>query len=258
MAEDYSIVTELPGYKASQEQLARLFQRYHFARQFCKDKEVLEVACGGGIGLGYLAQTAQRVVGGDIDEDVLKFALEHYEGNHKVEIRTFNAQDMPFEDNSFDVAILYEAIYYFPQPEKFIEEAHRILKENGMLLICTANKDWDDFNRSPHSTLYFSVPELHSLLKQKFSHVEILGGFPVTQGGAKNRIISLIKKTAMVLHLIPKTMKGKEKFKRLFFGKLVTLPSEIEEKTAKYIPPEPISSDSPNSQYKVIFAIAYA
>ena len=87
MEEDYSIVTELPGFKSSEEQLKRLYQRYRFALQFCKDKEVLEGACGGGMGLGYLANVAKKVIGGDIDENILKYPIKHYRGRDKIEIK---------------------------------------------------------------------------------------------------------------------------------------------------------------------------
>ena len=258
MEEDYSIVTELPGFKGSEEQLTRLYQRYRFARDFCKDKKVLEVACGGGMGLGYLAKVAKKVVGGDIDKDILKHPLERYEGKNKIKIEEFDAQNLPFEDKSFDVVILYEAIYYLPEPEKFVSEAHRVLRDDGMLLICTANKDWADFNPSPYSRKYFSAQELYSLLKRKFTKVKVLGAFPVSEGGIKNKIVSLIKRTAVTLHLIPKTMKGKEIFKRIFFGKLLTLPSEIEDGQVEYSPPVAISSNQPNYQYKILFFEARA
>lgn len=258
MEENYATVTELPGNKGSKEQLARLYQRYHFALQFSKEKDVLEVACGGGLGLGYLAKSAKKVVGGDIDKNILMIPLEHYKGRNKIEIKEFDAQQLPFEDKSFDVVILYEAIYYLTKPEHFVSEAQRILRDNGVLLVCTPNKDWADFNPSPYSTKYFSAPELHSLLSKKFSKVELFGAFSVTnKGGIKSRLTSFIKRTAISLNLMPKTMKGKAIFKRIFFGQLIALPPEIEEGLADYSPPIPISSDRPNSEYKVLFSVAF-
>jgi len=53
-------------------------------------------------------------------------------------------------------------------------------------------------------------------------------------------------------------MKGKEIFKRLFFGKLLTLPAEIEDGEVEYSPPVEISSNQPNYQYKVLFSEAHA
>ena len=258
MTENYTTVTELPGNQITGEQLARLYQRYRFAQQFCNNREVLELACGGGMGLGYLAKVAKRVVGGDIDKNILKHPIEYYKGREKIEIREFNAQNLPFENKSFDVVILYEAIYYLKDTEKFVSEAHRVLKDKGVLLICTANKNWTDFNPSPYSTKYLSAPELYSLMNNNFSKVELFGAFSVTnKGGIKNRMTSFIKRTAISLNLMPKTMKGKAIFKRLFFGQLIALPPEIEEGLADYSPPIPISSDCPNSEYKVLFSVAF-
>jgi len=61
MAIDYTTVTEMPGLKASREQLAMLYTRYAFAAKFCDGKDVLEVGCGAGQGLGYLATKARKV-----------------------------------------------------------------------------------------------------------------------------------------------------------------------------------------------------
>jgi 2-polyprenyl-3-methyl-5-hydroxy-6-metoxy-1,4-benzoquinol methylase len=78
MGIDYSSVTEVPGNKVTQDQIDRMFHRYHFASNFCEGKEVLEVACGAGQGLGYLALKAKRVVGGDCTEELVRLAKDHY------------------------------------------------------------------------------------------------------------------------------------------------------------------------------------
>lgn len=57
---EYVTVTELPGYKAHGEQIERLFQRYHFAVEYCKNKEVLEVACGGGYWAWIFSKICQK------------------------------------------------------------------------------------------------------------------------------------------------------------------------------------------------------
>ncbi len=255
---DYTTVTETPGIKASQEQLTRLYHRYRFASKFCEGKDVLEVACGTGIGLGYLAKVAKRVVGGDIDEKNLQHAREHYKSRNIIELRAFDAHKMPFEDNSIDVVLLYEAIYYLAQPEKFIEEARRILRKNGVLIICTVNKDWPDFNPSPFTFKYYSIPELFSLMSSRFSNIAFYGAFPGSTGSLKEKVVSVVKRAAVALHLIPKTMKGKEILKRVFFGKLQDLPSEIEDGKEDYTEPISIPHALPDYNYKVIYAIAHA
>ncbi len=71
-------------------------------------------------------------------------------------------------------------------------------------------------------------------------------------------VISVLKRVAIALHLIPKTMRSKEFLKRVFFGQLVQLPEEIEDGVADYAPPVLLSSDSATSQYKVLYAVAQA
>lgn len=256
---DYTTITETPSNKASQEQIARLYTRYKFASEFCKDKDVLEIACGAGVGLGYLANYARKVVGCDIDDGNLSVALKTYSGHQNIEVLPpLDAHNLPFKDNSFDVVILHEAIYYLSQPEKFIEGAYRVLRKDGALIIGSANKEWSDFNPSPYSYRYFTASELYHLLISKGFDVELFADCPINRGGFKGVVVSLIKRVAVKLHLIPKTMKGKERLKRLFFGELTTLPAEITDDLGfKYTRPAQIPHDRPITQYKVLFAVAH-
>lgn len=253
---DYLTVTEIPGNKATREQMERLFHRYHFASTQGHPKEVLEVACGAGMGLGYLKLAAEKVIGGDVDDSLLKIAQDYYQRRPGIEIRKLDAQCLPFADQSFDFVILFEAIYYLPRPETFIYEAERVLRPRGTLMVCTVNKDWPDFNPSPFSHRYLSGIELGRLLKTKFPEVNLFGAFPVLVDSSKDKILSLIKRTAVGLHLIPKTMKGKELIKRFFFGELVSIPAEITPDMAVYRPPAPLGMDEPDRVHKVLYALA--
>ncbi|RLB05274.1 MAG: hypothetical protein DRG50_07490 [Deltaproteobacteria bacterium] len=254
MSVDYTTVTEVPGNRVTREQLTRMCNRYYFASKFCENKEVLEVACGAGQGLGYLAKKARRVVGGDYTENLIKVAQKHYKG--RVPLIRLDAHRLPFREDSFDVVILYEAIYYLARPEEFIKECCRILRRGGLVLICTANKDWMGFNPSPFSVRYFSAPELRSLLVQHNFDVQLLGDCPAYLSSIKDKLITMIRRMAVALRLIPKTMRGKEIFKRLFYGQLLALEEEIEDGMAEYSEPVPIDNELPNRDYKVLFAVA--
>jgi len=171
-------------------------------------------------------------------------------------LKTLVAHQLPFEEKSFDVVILYAAIYYLAEPERFLDECRRVIRDKCVLLICTVNKDWSEFNPSPYSTRYFSAPELYQLLKNEFPDVELYGAFATSPDSTMGKIVSLIKRMAVSLHLMPGTMKGKEILKRIFFGKLSPLPNEIEEGMYEYTPPVPIPYNSPNDDYKVLYAVA--
>lgn len=254
MGFDYTTVTEIPGNRVTQEQLERMFHRYCFASHFSEGKGVLEVACGAGQGLGYLAKRAKWVLGGDYTENLVRVAKRYYQ--ERVPLLRLDAHFLPFRDQSFDVVILYEALYYLNQPETFFGEARRILRKGGSLLIATVNKDWSEFNPSAFSTHYFSVPELSKLLQDKGFEVAIYGAFSVLPKGVKQKVVAGIRKMAVALHLIPRTMKGKEFLKKIFYGQLRPLKEEIEEGVYQYSPPSPILSQVPDIKYKVIYAVA--
>jgi len=124
------------------------------------------------------------------------------------------------------------------------------------LLIATVNIDCSEFNPSPFSTSYFSVPELGKLLQGNGFKVEFYGAFSTIPKTVKEKLVSMIRKIAVGLYLIPKTMKSKELLKKVFYGRLIPLKEEIEEGMCEYSPPERISSGTPNSEYKVIYAVA--
>jgi len=135
--------------------------------------------------------------------------------------------------SSFDLALLYETIYYLKDPEKCISEALRVLREGSIFVVCTVNKDWEDFHPSAYTYKYFSATDLYDLMSKSFRVVKIYGGFPVNSKGTKSGIISLMKRSAVKLHLIPGSLKARAYLKRIFMGKLVPLPHEVTEGMCK-------------------------
>ena len=257
MPDDYTSVSELPGSQATREQQARLYHRYHTAGRYAVGKRVLEVACGTGLGLGYLARTAKSVIGGDYTENLLRIAQSHYRG--RVPLVRLDARHLPFCDRAFDVVVLFEAIYYLSRAEQFIAESRRVLSDGGTLLIGTVNKDWSEFTPSLLSTRYFSVPELRDLLlQQSFGNLKFFGAFPTTASSPKQRIVSLIRQVAVTLYLVPKTLRGRELLKRLFYGSLTPLKPEVEDGMAELDPLVPITNDVLNTQYKIIYVVGHS
>jgi ubiquinone/menaquinone biosynthesis C-methylase UbiE/GNAT superfamily N-acetyltransferase len=252
---DYSFITESPGLSATQEQVARLYQRYHFAKQFAANKDVLEIGCGAGLGLGYLAKVAKGVVGGDINIKNMNLAKSYYKDRQSITVDLMDAHNILLPDKSFDLVLLYETIYYIRNPEKCIAEAVRVLREDGILIISTVNKDWEDFHPSSYTYKYFSAPELYGLMKESFREVKLYGGFPLENRGVEGEIISLIKRSAVKFNLIPGSLKGRAYLKRIFIGRLIPLPNEVTEGMATYEPPLEIPTDKKNEGFKILYAI---
>jgi len=251
---DYSTVTEGgSGDKGSRAQLSRAYSRYRFAAEFCKDRDVLEVACGIGQGLGLLAKDARRVVGLDVDESNVARARRTYAGRARIEVVSGDAGNLAFAAKTFDVVVLYEAIYYLPHPDRFVSEAYRVLRPNGVLLICTANKDLPDFNPGAFTHKYFGPGELAALMDDAGFDVTLFGGGPI-RDNRRARAVRALKAIAARLRLIPTSMRGKELLKRVVFGRLVEMPSELAEGLVEYERPEPIPT-GPALRHLVVFAV---
>ena len=261
MITHFSKVTESPGDLVTRQAVHMMETRYSLARHHCQGKDVLEVGCGPGLGLGYLSQGARRIVGGDYTGDMLNTANRHYQ--NRINLLRLDAHALPFADASFDVAVLFEAIYYLADPGRFLDECARVLREHGTLIICTVNREWPDFNPSPYSTSYPSASELLTLLTDHGFQTEMFGAFPASTDSLKQKVVSLIRRTAVAFHLVPGSMKGKAWLKRLFYGSLIPLPAELAPTASNGLQESPVdqgvlvplSGDTHASRYTVLYAI---
>jgi len=254
MSTDFTEVTEVSGDQVSREQIQRMFTRYYFAKKHCEKKDVLELGCGAGQGLGLLEKVANKLIGGDYSEPLLSMARQHY--NDRIPLVRLDAQVLPFKSQIFDVVVLYEAIYYLEEPEFFANECSRILRPRGKIILCNPNKNLHDFNPSPHSYSYFSPCDFGNLLSPIGFNVKCFGDCKVDYSSYKQRFISTVKKTMVKFDLIPKTMSGKKFLKRLVFGKLVQLPAELTDEMDYCQLPCAIDNSSVDIDHKVIFAVA--
>ena len=252
-AGDYLAVSERPGIRVTREALSMLHTRYAFAAPYCAGKDVLEVACGAGQGLGYLGGRSRRVVGGDCSGGLLAEARRHYDG--RVPLLRLDAHALPFRAASFDVVLLYEALYYLASPARFLGECRRILRAGGRLLLCTVNREWRDFNPSPLSTRYFSAGELRALAEAEGFEAELYGAFPCAPGSPRDALVSLARRAAVALRLIPATMKGKEWLKRVFLGPLTALPAEIGGAMVPRGEPVALAPGAAASAFKVLYLV---
>ena len=101
------------------------------------DHHVLDVCSGMGGPARYFSYTRGcRVTGLDLTESRVKGAtrLTELVGlDHRVAFRQGDAQAMPFEGASFDIAISQEALLHVPDKSAVIRECARVLKSGGVL-----------------------------------------------------------------------------------------------------------------------------
>ena len=226
LVRSYLTVTEQPGQPASRIQLEMLEARYAWAAEQARDKDVLEAGCGAGMGLPALGRVARSVQAGDVDAENLRAARAACAGHANVTLRAFHAQNLPFPDEEFDLVLLFEAVYYVPDVLRFLEEARRVLRPGGTLLIVTVNPEWDGFNPSPLKTRYWSAQDLLAALREGGFAARVQGAFPESRSWLDGSI-SLIRRAAVALNVVPRTMKGKALLKRIFYGRLKAVPTLV-------------------------------
>ncbi|WP_186763742.1 class I SAM-dependent methyltransferase [Planomicrobium sp. CPCC 101079] len=97
---------------------------------------VLDVATGGGHVSKALAPHVKTVFSTDLTEQMLENTANYLDSFFEnVSYVIADAEDLPFLSNRFDAVVCRIAPHHFPQPEKFIEEAARVLKPKGKFVL---------------------------------------------------------------------------------------------------------------------------
>jgi ubiquinone/menaquinone biosynthesis C-methylase UbiE len=98
---------------------------------------VLDVATGGGHTALAFAPRVAQVVSTDITPKMLEKAEAHVtgQGATNVAFKLADAEDLPFEDETFDLVTCRIAPHHFPDCTRFVKEGARTLKPGGLLLV---------------------------------------------------------------------------------------------------------------------------
>jgi ubiquinone/menaquinone biosynthesis C-methylase UbiE len=127
--------------------------RYKIAMEYCKNKVVLDIACGEGYGSAFLSSVASSVVGVDIDPVSVDFARDKYKKKN-LEFKVGSCSNIPIDSNSIDVLVSFETIEHHDEHEQMMVEIKRVLKPDGLLIISSPDKtfytDKRNFNNSFH------------------------------------------------------------------------------------------------------------
>jgi len=104
-------------------------------------KTVLEIGAGVGTDLRQFAKSGARVIGTDLTLNSVKITKKGFElFNLKGLFGIADAEDLPFEDKSFDLVYSCGVLHHTVNTQKAIDEVYRVLKPKGEAIIMLYNK----------------------------------------------------------------------------------------------------------------------
>jgi SAM-dependent methyltransferase len=132
----------------------------------CKPSHrVLDVATGPGFLALLFAERVSKVVGVDLTPAMLEKAKAtgRSKGLTNVEFRLGDAENLTFDDNSFDVTSCGSAFHHFPKPEKVLAEMARVACPGGKVAIIDIISSEDPKKAALHNELERLRDPSHSL-----------------------------------------------------------------------------------------------
>ena len=170
-------LTESDG---GQTEIERL-HRYLTAREWCRDKDVLDVASGEGYGTALLAQVARSALGVETAPEAVDRANTAYRANN-LSFLVGDARFLPSPDAAFDVVTSFETIERLAEQRRFLSEIRRVLRPGGLLIASTPDRD--NYSPAESAANPFHVRELtqaefETRLRSYFAEVSLLLQRPV-------------------------------------------------------------------------------
>lgn len=133
---------------------------------------ILDIGCGGGRTVNRLAKASKygKIIGMDYSNDCVKWASlynSNYINDSHVEIIHGSVDDIPFEDNKFDIITAVETIYFWPDLMKNFKEVKRVLKPCGKFVIINEMFLGDYFNERNEECIKKGNMKITSALELK-------------------------------------------------------------------------------------------
>ena len=94
--------------------------------------KILEIGVGTGNNLKYYPKNCE-VTAIDVDKKAVEKAKKIFKKYHNYKIMEMDAQNLTFDDSTFDYVISPLVLCSIPNPSKALKEINRVLKRNGEL-----------------------------------------------------------------------------------------------------------------------------
>ena len=142
-------------------------------------ERVLDIGCGGGNNLLFFSKLGLGINGVDASPYMIGKAKERL--GHRCTLRSGKAEDLPFDDNEFDIAVLINTLEFLNDPLKALREAGRVARNkvfigvmNSLSWFCLCSKLQSLFQGSLFSHVrFYNLWELKSYVLTAYGHVPV-------------------------------------------------------------------------------------
>ena len=142
-------------------------------------KRVLEVATGSGSAVNFLPN-GNQYTGTDISPGLLRKAVKSFSSASfkNAEFYVASSDDLPFNDNGFDIALCILSLNFFSDVKKVFQEIKRVLVPGGVFICSVPVPERNRVQSTIRGTLY-SEEELKKICQENGFSFE---GIPVENG----------------------------------------------------------------------------
>ena len=165
----------LPGVTGTAEIAYDHIARYRFAERYIKGKKIIDLGSGAGYGAHSLSKLAQNVLGVAVSKEAVVYATWRYDAPN-LHYEAGDVTNLPYPDESFEAAVAFEVLEYLERPEALVEEALRLLQEDGIFVVSTPDKQTYSNDRNyvnPHHSKEMYALEFREVLERHFRNVQI-------------------------------------------------------------------------------------
>jgi len=158
-----------------------------FSSYLPSNARILDAGCGAGVPCGrLLVQAGFEVVGVDFSSSMLRLAKKSVpEANLIKEDMT----RLGFRDNAFDGLVALYSIIHVPREmhASLYQSFHRILKPDGIMLICIGSDEWEGEDEYFGARMFWSEHSLEEALQMvKNAGIQIISGKHLVIGGERH------------------------------------------------------------------------
>lgn len=133
-------------------------EKDYLTKHIKPDSSVLDVGCSEGRNIRTILESTLNVTGIDNDPKAVNAARKNFKEISTVKIIDANATSLPFADGTFDmVALLMILPNLDKNKTKTMEEASRVLKKGGSLILSTFSEDAFDERMKVYKMVNVSI-----------------------------------------------------------------------------------------------------